>query len=69
MSGVKTNAYKPYPSYKTSGASWLGELPTQHGEQNGSSNHVDEANASDSRKDYPTTSTSLWRTWKGGLAR
>ena len=43
MSGVKTNAYKPYPSYKTSGASWLEELPTHWGTER-LKQHVDDVN-------------------------
>ena len=43
MSGAKPKAYKPYPSYKTSGASWLEELPTHWGTER-LKQHVDDVN-------------------------
>ena len=43
MSGAKTKAYKPYPSYKTSGASWLEKLPTHWGTER-LKQHVDDVN-------------------------
>ena len=43
MSGAKTKAYKPYPSYKTSRASWLEKLPTHWGTER-LKQHVDDVN-------------------------